>query len=251
MNLKTAMKQLEAAGSEQTRKTYARHGADPNMFGVSWATLRPMAKQIGPDQALAEELWQTGNHDARTLATLIVEPEKVTARLLERWRKDLTNYGLTDLLSGLAAGAGLDRSTVDAWCDSKEEWTSSMGWGVVGRRAAEHAAEGAEGLEYLRDKIATIEREVHSRPNRTRHMMHMALIGIAASSPKLKTTVLAAAKRIGPIQVDHGDTGCVTPAIAPYLAKMEAHASRVKPRAAARKPGVAPKTKARAVRSAR
>ena len=49
MTLGETMRELEQAGSEQTRKTYARHGATGPMFGVSLATLKGLLKRIGVD----------------------------------------------------------------------------------------------------------------------------------------------------------------------------------------------------------
>src|SRR2546430_3292630 len=50
-----------------------------NAQGISAPVLHALAKQIGKSHALALELWATGIHEARILATLIGEPEKVTA----------------------------------------------------------------------------------------------------------------------------------------------------------------------------
>ncbi|MSR01503.1 MAG: hypothetical protein EXR94_02000 [Gemmatimonadetes bacterium] len=69
MTLDDVLAQLEKAGSAQTRKTYGRHGITSPMFGVSYAVLGKLVKTIKVDQALAEALWATGNHDARILAT--------------------------------------------------------------------------------------------------------------------------------------------------------------------------------------
>ena len=53
MTLAEVMRELETAGSAQTRKTYARHGAREPMFGVSFATLKALTKRIGVDHELA------------------------------------------------------------------------------------------------------------------------------------------------------------------------------------------------------
>jgi hypothetical protein len=42
MTLAEAMHALEKAGSAQTRKTYARHGAEEPMFGVSFAVMKTL-----------------------------------------------------------------------------------------------------------------------------------------------------------------------------------------------------------------
>ncbi len=88
------MKQLKAAGSAQARKTYARHGMDVEMFGVSYATLKAMDKKIAYDTDLAQKLWVSGNHDARVFACWIVEEESLTTKLLDSWAKDVDYRGL-------------------------------------------------------------------------------------------------------------------------------------------------------------
>ncbi len=50
--------------------------------------------------------------------------------------------------------------------------------------------------------------------------MNGALIAIAMRSPDLQKKAVAAAKRIGKVEVDHGDTACETPDAASYIKKM-------------------------------
>ncbi len=85
MTLSETMRELEKAGSAQTRKTYARHGAAEPMFGVSFATLKTLVKRIGVDHELALALWDTGNFDARNLAAKIADPMRMTSADLDRW----------------------------------------------------------------------------------------------------------------------------------------------------------------------
>ena len=56
MQLPEVVRTLEQAGTAQTRKTYARHGIGPNMYGVSYANLNALAKKIKRDQPLAERV---------------------------------------------------------------------------------------------------------------------------------------------------------------------------------------------------
>ena len=73
MNLTETMQQLENFGSEQTRKTWRRHGAAEPMFGVKFGDLAKLQKGIKVNHALAAELWRTGNHDARLLACMVAD----------------------------------------------------------------------------------------------------------------------------------------------------------------------------------
>src|SRR5689334_21626700 len=89
------MKELEACGSPQYRKTWARHGVSGEMFGVSYDHLYRLQKALKVNHALAEQLWATNNHDAQVLATLIADPQAITDKQLEEWVKGLRNYSIT------------------------------------------------------------------------------------------------------------------------------------------------------------
>ena len=66
--VRDVLAQLEAVGTAQNRKVYARHGAAEPMFGVSYKELGRIGKPLAGDHRLAEALWRSGNHDARVLA---------------------------------------------------------------------------------------------------------------------------------------------------------------------------------------
>ena len=50
--------------------------------------------------------------------------------------------------------------------------------------------------------------------------MNGALIAIGTRNEALRAAAEAASGRIGIVVVDHGQTGCVTPAALPYIAKV-------------------------------
>ena len=64
---------------------------------------------------------------------------------------------------------------------------------------------------------------IHSPPNRVRYAMNTALIMIGCRNAFLRAAAIAAARRIGPVEVDHGATGCKTPAAEAYIAQVVAH----------------------------
>lgn len=73
MTLDETMKLLASKGTDQKRKTYKRHGAPEPMFGVKIGDLKPIVKLIKGDQALALQLYATGNSDAMYLAGLVAD----------------------------------------------------------------------------------------------------------------------------------------------------------------------------------
>ena len=106
---------------------------------------------------------------------------------------------------------------------------------VHGRCTAEH--EERPGPSSLRGLVEQIREEI-GNDNRVRHEMNGALISIGLRDGNLRRSVLTIARRIGPVQVDHGETGCKTPDIVPYiertLARREAKAARQAERAQAK-----------------
>lgn len=219
MNCRLAMNELKKCGTAQNRKVYARHGINEPMFGVSYANLKALAKKIGKDHELAVDLWTTGNHDARILATMIGEPEKVDAKLVESWAKDLDNYAVTDALGGLAGRAEMPRKVIDKWSNSKDEWFGQLGWNLI-TRLAMNSSDCPDS--YFKSKIGVIEKKIHKSKNRTRYSMNGSLIAIGMRSAILRKEALAAAKRIGKVEVDHGETGCKTPDAADYIKRAAA-----------------------------
>jgi len=220
MDLKTAMRLLEAAGTEQNRKVYTRHGIGRPMFGVSYAELGKLQKQIRVDHELAQELWATGNHDARILAARIADPGRITSRAADAWVRDVDNYVLMEALGRLVARTPVAAWRAKRWRDRRGEWVASAGWVVTGWLAVDGAYTQGEASAL----IAQIRREIHARPNRVRHEMNGALIALGMQGGRAREAAMQAAAAIGTVVVDHGRTGCVTPDAADYISRAEARA---------------------------
>lgn len=223
---------LEAAGTEQNRKIYRRHGAHEPLFGVSFAELRKLAKALGHDDALARGLWATGNYDARLLACMVAEPARMSEADLDAWLADSDVYVLVDTFVAEVASRvpGVPERS-ERWRASERDWTAQAGWDLVGALAM-----GDRDLDdaFFADQLARIERELPGAGNRTRHAMNGAVIAIGVRDATLKAEAIAAARRIGPVVVDHGQTGCVTPAAEPYIERTWAYnETRAAKRAAA------------------
>lgn len=214
MDTRTAIANLKRCGTAQNRKVYARHGIGEKMFGVSFANLKALAKQIGKDHELARKLWADGNHDARVLATMIADPNGVSAADIKSWLKDLDNYVITDAVGGLVSKTKYAQARMEQWTKSNKEWTARAGWHILAHLAmSEEKRSDAYFTAWLRD----IEKNIHKRPNLARYAMNNALIAIGLRNPALRAKAIAAAKRIGKVEVDHGNTDCKTPDAVEYI----------------------------------
>jgi 3-methyladenine DNA glycosylase AlkD len=223
MTLAETMHELKKAGSAQTRKTYARHGATEPMFGVSFATLKAMTKRIDVDHELALALWDTGNFDARNLAVKIIDPARMTSADLDRWAREVCESRMCGGYAAMIAAEtphGAAKAT--EWLASKDGRVHGSGWTLLGQLAQrDETAPDA----FFEKRLAEIERTIHAAPNSERYGMNQAVISIGCRNPALRKAALAAAKRIGQVEVDHGDTECKTPDAAEYIQKAWAHST--------------------------
>ncbi len=214
------MKELRANGTAQIRKVYRQHGMRGELFGVSYAALGKLKKRIKIDQSLAEQLWATGNTDARALATMIADPGEIGVGTLNAWVKDVDHRGMAGALSNVAAAAPSAKGRMEKWTVSKNEMIACTGWHTLASIARED-----NGLPdaYFANYVKTIESNVHTSKNWVKYAMNNALINIGVRNPALEKKAVAAAKRMGTIEVDHGETSCKTPDAAAYIKKTLAH----------------------------
>src|SRR5260370_32143011 len=92
---------LKLHANTQAVEGMARFGIRPaQALGISIPTLREMAKEIGMNQALAVALWDSGIHEARILASMIAEPQLVSAELMEEWVNDFDSCDVCDQVCG-------------------------------------------------------------------------------------------------------------------------------------------------------
>jgi len=222
MTLTQALQQLEAAGSAQTRKTYARHGVGPKMFGVSYAVLGQLTRKIKRDHALARGLWASGWHDARVLATFIADPQQADAATLDAWVIGAESRPLAGAVAKLVAATASAEALAGMWRADPREHVAVAGWDVVAELALNSTLPDTKFAALLK----TIERDLHGAQNHVRYAMNGALIAIGVRNAKLERLAVAAARRIGKVAVDHGETGCQTPDAVAYIARTKARRAK-------------------------
>jgi len=234
MNFRDTMSQLKKLGTAQNRKVYARHMMldkpdSAKMYGVSYANLGKLQKKIKVDHDLALKLWNSGNHDARVLATMIADPDSLDKATAEEWIKECRNYIVTDSVAGVVARSTMARRKMEKWTKSKKEWVGRAGWWILAGVAGKDEELSDDYFEaYLKD----IEADIHTSKNRVRDAMNMALINIALRNTSLEKKAVAVSKRIGKIEVDHGATSCKTPDAAEYVEKVKAYRAKRKDKSA-------------------
>jgi 3-methyladenine DNA glycosylase AlkD len=218
MTLDEALAALESAGTEQTRKIYRRHGfADP-MYGVSYAALGKLKKQIKRDQQLAEALWKTRNHDAQVLATMVADPAEFDAVLAHSWADSAVDYGTQDALAkDVVSHTPHAQELAEQWVASSDDLLNRAGWSTVGSLAT--LGDDDIPNAWFTEFFEPIAAQIHSSSNRVKEGMNSALIAIGSRNDALRGPATEAARRIGKVTVDHGETNCKTPDAVSYIEK--------------------------------
>ncbi len=134
-DIKSILAQLKRGGSAKYKADMAaRYGivTKAEVYGAPVGTLRAMAKQIGHDHALAQQLWASGVHDARMLATMVGDPAKATPAEMDRWARDFDNWGIVDT----ACFHYWDRSPhafkqIEKWAKAKGEFEKRAAFALL------------------------------------------------------------------------------------------------------------------------
>ncbi len=220
MPLADVMAALEAAGTEQARKIYRRHGAREPVFGVQFAVLKTLYKRIGVDHELAMALWQTGNFDARNLAVKVVNPALMTFEDLDAWGKDSSVAMVMAYVAHVAVESPHAQALVASWLAAASVDLRAAGWSLV---AAMSQRDVQTPDSWFVQRLTEIEAQIRTAPNAVRGPMNHALITIGCRNDALRPVATATAQRIGPVEIDHGDTACETVEAAPRIDKTWAH----------------------------
>jgi 3-methyladenine DNA glycosylase AlkD len=100
-----------------------------NTLGISLYVLKPLARQIGRDHVLAQQLWESGIHEARMLAGMVDEPGKVTEAQMESWVVDFESWDICDqCCSNLFDKTPFAYTKVEEWSARKEEFVKRAGF---------------------------------------------------------------------------------------------------------------------------
>ena len=222
--VESILAELKKKGTEKTRKIYARHGmATDNMFGVSVADLKVIAKKIKGQQALAYELYGTGNLDAMYLAGMVADGSKMSKHELNTWAEGAANLQMIAeyTVPWVTVENSHGRDLAVQWIKSKQEHVASSGWCTYAGLVATKPDDALDFKE-IEGLLRTVVKGINGAQNRVRYTMNGFVIAIGTYVKPLLKQALAAARQIGAVSVDMGDTACTVRLASEQIEKMEA-----------------------------
>jgi 3-methyladenine DNA glycosylase AlkD len=166
----------------------------PNAHGISAPVLHAFAKHIGKNQRLAEQLWSSGIHEAKILAALIGEPDKITSSQMDRWLRGFGSWDVVDSVCCYLYAEGAPAwKKVFAWSSRRAEFEKRAAFSLAAYLSyKDRAAPDARFAEFL----AVIEREAWDERNFVKKAVNWALRNIGKRNLPLNRLAIRAAERI-------------------------------------------------------
>ena len=219
--LTQVLAQLKKKGDPARVKAFAPHGGPQDMYGVSVADLKGIAKGIRGEQELAYELYDSGNADAMYLAGMVADGASMTKARLDSWAKKAPWAMVAEYtVPGVAAHNRHGRDLALKWMRSKNESIASTGWCTYAGLVA-ITPDDALDLEEIEGLLDTVERGIDAAPNRVRYTMNGFVIAVGTYVKPLSKRAKATARKLGEVEVDMNGTTCKVPSATEKIGKVE------------------------------
>ena len=195
MQLEQILEQLKALSDPKAVEGMARFGINPeNTYGVSIPNLRNMAKQVGQNRQLAQQLWDSQIHEARILASMVDDPQQVTDEQMENWVEDFDSWDVCDqCIMNLFEKTKFAYEKAVEWSSRKEEFVKRAGFVLMARTAVSHKkASDDKFLAFL----PIIQRESGDSRNYVKKAVNWALRQIGKRNLALNKAAIQTATEI-------------------------------------------------------
>jgi 3-methyladenine DNA glycosylase AlkD len=173
----------------------ARFGINTDRaLGISVTNLRRLGRELGKDHALAIELWDSGIHEARILASIVDDPVHVTRAQMDAWAADFDSWDLVDQCCGnLFDKTPWAWDTALEWTEREEEFVKRAGFALMAWLAVhDKSATNSSFAPFF----PAIERAAGDDRNFVKKAVNWALRQIGKRNPTLRRKAIASGRRI-------------------------------------------------------
>ena len=193
--LTAVMDELTAQASDESRAGMARYGINvTNALGVSVYELRRMAKALGADHDLALALWDTGNHEARMLASMVDEPAAVTEAQMEEWAAAFDSWDVCDqVTSNLFDKTPFAYDKVREWSAAEDEWVKRAAFATAAALAVQDKKAPDECFLAI---LELVRREAGDGRNFVKKAVNWALRNIGKRNAALHAAAIETAEAV-------------------------------------------------------
>jgi len=132
-SVKDVLDKLQSKAQPEQLKGMAKYGITVEQrLGVSVPDMRKLAKEIGRDHELALGLWRTGIAEARILAAMIDDPDKLTEEQMEDWVEGINSWDVCDqVCMNLFEKNQLAWKKIVDWSEREEEFVKRTAFSLI------------------------------------------------------------------------------------------------------------------------
>ncbi|MBS1523874.1 MAG: DNA alkylation repair protein [Bacteroidetes bacterium] len=207
MTVNEVLTKLESLGNEKVRQHNIKFGAGDNQFGVKMGDIRAISQKIKTDHELALALWETGNIEARFLATLIIVPKRLSTTELEKMVRSERFSQVIDWLYSYVIKEHADKEQLrQQWLYSDDVMCARLGWSLTSGKVAR----SPEGLD-IPALLDCIESEMPTAPPEVQWTMNSTLAQIGITKPEYRQRALDIGERLGIYRDYPVSKGCTSP----------------------------------------
>ena len=195
MEVEEVLNLLRKKASPRNVRGMARFGMSAQgRLGVSVPEMRRIARLAGKDHRLALALWKTGIAEARIVASMVAEPDKVTARQMETWVVGIDSWDICDQVCGnLWDKTPMAWGKLRAWTRREEEFVRRAGFALIAYLAW-HDKQAADARFVA--VLPLIRRGAVDERNFVKKAVSWALRNIGKRNPALRRESLRLAKEL-------------------------------------------------------
>lgn len=127
------IKKLKSLSNPKNVEGMARFGiATDKTLGISMPILRQLGKEIGKNHQLAIELWDSGYHEARILASIVAEIDKLDEKTMDKWIKGFDSWDVCDqVMMNLFYKSPIAYHKAVQWCNRDKEFERRAGFALM------------------------------------------------------------------------------------------------------------------------
>jgi len=194
-SVKDVLDKLRSKARPDQLAGMAKYGmAIEGRLGVSVPDMRKLAKETGKDHKLALELWKTGIAEARMVAAMVDDPDKLTVEQMEDWVKDFNSWDVCDqVCMNLFDKNQLAWKKIADWSTREEEFVKRAAFSLIACVAWHDKKAGDEKLVGL---LPIIIRGATDERNFVKKAVNWALRTIGKRNLNLNQAAINTAKEI-------------------------------------------------------
>ena len=178
--------------------------------GIGLTQLRKLAKKVGKDHELAQELWGSSVYEAKVIGLLIDPPKAITEAQAEAQVGEVSFWMLSHVFCSCDAPLAKSPIAKDMclkWMASDDTLRRRCGYLLLSELAKNKKDKSLDDAFFL-PHVARIQADLQNEENFVRDAMNTSLFTMGQRSKALNEASIAAAKAIGPVEVDYGANSC-------------------------------------------